>query len=98
MIFNLSGNEICFVSFIFTHKEKSIARVLESVDGDRYVMVDDKRRILASLKRTYGERFTTVHVAQGHYADADADMQPKPDIALRHIGELRRLKAEDFLR
>jgi FMN phosphatase YigB (HAD superfamily) len=84
--------------FIFTHKEQSILRVMESIDGERYVMIDDKRRILASLKNSYRGRFTTVHVAQGHYAEADADMQPKPDIELRHIGELRRLKAEDFLR
>jgi len=38
-----------------------------------------------------------VHVAQGHYATTDGNLEPKPDIELRHIGELRRLTAEDFL-
>lgn len=84
--------------FIFTHKEQSIARVFEALAADRYVMVDDKRRILASLKRTYNGRFTTVHVAQGHYGDADRDLEPAPDIELRHVGELRQLGAEDFLK
>src|SRR6185312_11907993 len=34
--------------FITTHKEQSIAEVLEQIPAERYVMVDDKRRILAA--------------------------------------------------
>ena len=84
--------------FVYTHKEKSIAEVLERVPGDRYVMVDDKRRILASLKSAYPDRFTIVHVMQGHYAHADADLKPHPDIEVAAIGDLRRCGASDFLR
>jgi FMN phosphatase YigB (HAD superfamily) len=83
--------------FIYTHKEKSIAEVVERVPADRYVMVDDKRRILASLKSAYPERFGTVHVLQGHYAHADPDLKPEPDIEVAAIGDLRNLGAGDFL-
>ncbi|HEX6511519.1 MAG TPA: HAD family hydrolase, partial [Chloroflexota bacterium] len=84
--------------FIYTHKEKSITQVLERVPGDRYVMVDDKRRILASLKAAHGNRFTTVHVLQGHYARADEDLKPDPDLEVAAIGDLRQFSKEDFLR
>lgn len=83
--------------FIYTHKEKSIAEVLERVPADRYIMVDDKRRILASLKSSYPDRFGTVHVVQGHYAHADADLKPDPDIEVAAIGDLRQLGEEAFL-
>jgi FMN phosphatase YigB (HAD superfamily) len=83
--------------FIYTHKEKSIAEVVERVPADRYVMVDDKRRILAALKSAYPERFGTVHVVQGHYAEADADLKPDPDIEVPAIGDLRQFGKEAFL-
>jgi FMN phosphatase YigB (HAD superfamily) len=83
--------------FVYTHKEQSIAEVLDRVPGDRYVMVDDKRRILASLKSAYPDTFGTVHVLQGHYAHADEDLEPAPDIEVPAIGDLRRFEAADFL-
>jgi len=83
--------------FIYTHKEKSIAEVVERVPADRYIMVDDKRRILASLKTAYPDRFGSVHVLQGHYAQADPDLKPDPDIEVGAIGDLRRFGAADFL-
>lgn len=83
--------------FIYTHKEKSIAEVLERVPADRYIMVDDKRRILASLKSSYPDRFGTVHVVQGHYAHADPDLKPDPDIEVPAIADLRNLRKEAFL-
>lgn len=83
--------------FVYTHKEKSISEVLRQIRGDGYVMVDDKRRILAALKSSYPDRFCTVHVCQGHYAQADADLRPDPDIELQRIGDLRELGRRDFL-
>ena len=83
--------------FIYTHKEKSIAEVMERCPADRYVMIDDKRRILASLKTSYPDRFGTVHILQGHYAQADPDAKPDPDIELPVIGDVRKLQASDFL-
>jgi len=84
--------------YIYTHKEKSIQEVMEREPADRYVMVDDKHRILATLKRDYPDKFTTVHVSQGHYAQADADLRPPPDFELAAIADVRRLTADDFLR
>ena len=83
--------------FIYTHKEKSIAEVVERVPADRYIMVDDKRRILAALKSAYPDRFGTVHVVQGHYAHADPDLKPEPDLEVPAIADLRAYGKEAFL-
>ena len=56
----------------------------------RYVMVDDKIRILAAMKDVWRDRLTTVFVRQGHYA-ADAALlceYPPADISLERIGDL----------
>lgn len=84
--------------FITTHKETSIAEVLEKIPAERYVMVDDKRRILAALKSSYPDRFGAVHVLQGHYAHVDEGLKPEPDLEVAAIGELRKLPREAFLR
>jgi FMN phosphatase YigB (HAD superfamily) len=83
--------------FITTHKEQSIAEVLEQIPAERYVMVDDKRRILAALKSAYPEKFGAVHVLQGHYAHADEGLKPEPDIEVAAIGDLRNYGREAFL-
>ncbi len=83
--------------FIYTHKEKSISEVMDRLPADRYVMVDDKRRILAALKSAFPDAFTTVHVSQGHYAAADAELAPRPDIELARIADLTRLTKQEFL-
>ena len=53
-------------------------------------MVDDKLRILAPMKKVWGERLTTVWPRQGQYA---ADFQaiatyPPPDLTLERISDL----------
>jgi hypothetical protein len=55
-----------------------------------YVMVDDKLRILAATKKTWGKRVTTVWPCQGHYAlDPQARATyPSADLAIDHIGDL----------
>ena len=55
-----------------------------------YVIVDDKPRLLAAIKRALGERVTTVFVRQGHYAAEAAGslIEPPPDIAVDRIGDL----------
>jgi hypothetical protein len=84
--------------FIYAHKEKSIGEVMARCPADRYVMIDDKRRILSTLKRDHPKLFTTVHILQGHYAHADEDLQPSPDIELPVIADVLRLTPADFLR
>lgn len=83
--------------FITTHKELSIAEVVDKMPAHRYVMIDDKRRILAALKTSMPDRFGTVHVLQGHYAHADADLKPEPDIQVAAVGDLRTFGREAFL-
>ena len=50
------------------HKEQMLDDVSRRYPAERYVMVDDKLRILAAMKGVWGDRLTTVFVRQGHYA------------------------------
>ena len=62
---------------IYIHKEEMLADVEQRYPARRYVMVDDKVRILAAMKAVWRERLTTVFVRQGHYAhDACAGREP----------------------
>ena len=45
----------------------------------RYVMVDDKLRILTAMKTIWGDRLTTVFVRQGHYAQRPRGARGYPD-------------------
>ncbi|MDA8107003.1 MAG: HAD family hydrolase [Betaproteobacteria bacterium] len=74
---------------IYVHKEQMLADVERLYPARRYVMVDDKLRILAAMKAIWGPRLTTVFVRQGHYA-ADAAalaIYPPADASLARIGE-----------
>ena len=53
---------------IYVHKEQELADVERLYPADRYVLIDDKLRILAAVKTIWGEKVTTVFVKQGHYA------------------------------
>jgi hypothetical protein len=74
---------------IYIHKEQQLADVEARFPASRYVLVDDKLRILTSVKQQWGERVTTVFPRQGHYAadPAIADL-PHPDVTLACIGDL----------
>jgi FMN phosphatase YigB (HAD superfamily) len=74
---------------VYAHKEDHLAEVMARWPADFYVMVDDKARILAETKRRLPDRFVTVQILQGHYAD-EAYIPP-PDLTLREIGDLRTL-------
>jgi FMN phosphatase YigB (HAD superfamily) len=53
---------------IYIHKENELEYVERLYPADHYVLVDDKLRILAAVKKIWGERVTTVFPKQGHYA------------------------------
>ena len=75
---------------IYIHKEEMLDDVERRYPADRYVMVDDKIRILAAMKTIWGDRLTTVFVRQGHYA-ADAQLcskYPPADVVIERIGDL----------
>ena len=82
------------VAFLFDvdniHKEQMLDEVEKRYPASLYVMVDDKLRILAAMKKKWGERLTTVWPRQGHYAlDRKAiTTYPSADMTIEHIGDL----------
>ncbi len=83
---------------IYIHKEKMLDAVRGRYPARRYVMVDDKLRILAAMKDVMAEQLSTVFPRQGHYAlDArNAARYPPADIAIERIGELARFELSSF--
>jgi len=77
---------------IYVHKERMLDDVERLFPARRYVMVDDKLRILTAIKAAWGERVTSVFARQGHYAnDADTIARyPAADMSIERIGELLR--------
>jgi FMN phosphatase YigB (HAD superfamily) len=75
---------------IYLHKERMLEAVKRRCPASHYVMVDDKPRLLAAMKRQLGQRLTTVFVRQGHYAaeSAGSAIDPAPDLSLERIGDL----------
>jgi FMN phosphatase YigB (HAD superfamily) len=84
---------------IYVHKEEALDDVERLYPARRYVMVDDKLRILEALKREWGDRVTTVFPRQGHYAfDPEVLRKHRPaDIAIDSIGELLKVDASRFV-
>ncbi|QDL36851.1 HAD family hydrolase [Rhodoferax sediminis] len=75
---------------IYVHKERMLGDVERRYPARRYVMVDDKLRILAAMKNVMGERLTTVFPRQGHYAldPNNIATYPAADLMVEHIGDL----------
>jgi FMN phosphatase YigB (HAD superfamily) len=78
---------------IYIHKEQMLDDVAQKYPADHYFMVDDKVRILAAMKKVWGERLTTVFVKQGHYAMDQAAVQkfPPADFEIAGIADLAEL-------
>jgi FMN phosphatase YigB (HAD superfamily) len=81
---------------IYVHKEQELDDVEARYPADRYVLVDDKLRILHAVKQVWGDKVTTVFPRQGHYAfDPEQIAQyPQADFTLEAIGELCDLDLE----
>ena len=64
--------------------------VAERYPARHYVMVDDKLRILAAIKKTWGDRVTTIFPRQGHYALDRKNIiaYPAADLTVERIGDL----------
>ncbi len=75
---------------IYVHKEQMLADIERQYPSEHYVMVDDKLRILAAMKKAWRERLTTVWVVQGHYAtDPEVTRRyPAADVRINSIAEL----------
>jgi FMN phosphatase YigB (HAD superfamily) len=75
---------------IYVHKEQELADVQARFPAAHYVMVDDKLRLLAAVKKVWGRQVTTVFVRQGHYA-LDPTLlaaYPAADLSIERIGDL----------
>ena len=73
---------------IYVHKEQELDDVEQRYPAKHYVLVDDKLRILAAVKKIWGSRVTTIFVRQGHYAVDPKILAsyPAADISIERIG------------
>ncbi len=75
---------------VYIHKEEALDDVERRFPAEHYALVDDKLRILAAVKRFWGDRVTTVFARQGSYArDAQTvGAFPPADVMIERIGDL----------
>ncbi|HEY3634589.1 MAG TPA: HAD family hydrolase [Caldimonas sp.] len=75
---------------IYVHKEEMLEAIERRYPAHRYVLVDDKLRVLTAMKKILGERLVTVFPRQGHYALDPANLAryPGADIGIERIGDL----------
>ncbi|WER50481.1 HAD family hydrolase [Cupriavidus sp. WKF15] len=78
---------------VYVHKETKLHDIEQRHPAQHYVLVDDKPRILATMKREWRDRVVTVFPRQGHYANdrhaLDArNATPAPDLTIERIGDL----------
>jgi len=83
---------------IYIHKEEALADVERRYPARRYILVDDKPRILTAVKRVWAERVTTVFPRQGKFA-RDAGViasNPGPAVSVERIGDLLHCDLRDL--
>jgi FMN phosphatase YigB (HAD superfamily) len=75
---------------IYIHKEEALADVERRYPAAHYVVMDDKVRILAAIKKAWGERVTTVFPRQGKIAHDPKVLGafPVPDVTVERISDL----------
>src|SRR6185436_13191454 len=75
---------------IYIHKEEALDDVERRFPAEHYVLVDDKLRILTTVKRTWRSRVTTVFPRQGQYAHDQKTIAecPPADVTVERIGDL----------
>src|SRR5262249_3793665 len=75
---------------IYVHKELELQDVENRYSARHYVLIDDKLRILSEVKKSWGDRVTTVFVRQGHYAldPKIVSAYPKADRKLERISDV----------
>ncbi len=75
---------------IYIHKEQMLDDVARRYPAKRYVLIDDKLRILDAVKHVWGDRVTTVFPRQGHYAldPRNSATYPPADVSVDRIGDL----------
>ena len=81
---------------IYVHKEHELDDVEARFPARRYVLIDDKLRVLDAIKSTWGERVTTIFPRQGHYAHDPRVLAdyPPADLTVTRIGDVLRLERD----
>jgi len=84
---------------IYIHKEDELDDVEQRYPAGHYVLVDDKPRILAAVKKIWGDRVTTVLPRQGQFAHAAdaASYRPAADLTVERISDLLAYDFTDFI-
>ena len=84
---------------IYVHKEQETEDIERRYPAERYVVVDDKVRLLDAFKQAWGGRVTTVFPRQGHYAHDPALLAKyrKPDVTVERIADLLQFDVERLL-
>jgi FMN phosphatase YigB (HAD superfamily) len=84
---------------IYIHKEEMLDAIERRYPARRYVMVDDKQRVLTAMKAVWHERLVTVFPKQGHYAHDPANIAryPAADVSVERIGDLLGLDLAPWL-
>jgi FMN phosphatase YigB (HAD superfamily) len=79
---------------VYVHKELSLEDVERRYPAERYVLVDDKLRILTAAKQHWGERVATVLPLQGQFATDPklAAAHPDADVTVDGIADLMSLE------
>lgn len=83
---------------IYIHKEQELHDVERRFPAERYVLVDDKVRILSAIKSIWGDKVTTIFPVQGHYAldKVSVAKYPEPDVTVDRIGQILELPQKVF--
>ena len=83
---------------VYLHKEQELEDVEARYPSAHYVLVDDKLSILSAVKKTWGQRVTTIFVQQGHYAVDPTILMtyPAADMSVDRIGDLLNCNFQDI--
>ncbi len=82
---------------VYAHKEEHLEEIVKRFPAGRYVLVDDKPRLLSAAKEVLGDRLVTLHVCQGKYAHAEEHrIFPAADLNYESIGGLVSLSSRDL--
>ena len=79
------------------HKEQEREDIRRRFPANHYVILDDKPRIHAGMKRAFGAEITTVLVNQGSYARAGQGDGDRADLVIESIGDVPMLQLADLI-
>ena len=83
---------------VYIHKEQELQDIERRYPAEHYLLIDDKRWILAAFKQRWGERVTTIFPRQGQYVTDPKALaaNPEPDLTIDRIGDLLTVGVADL--